>query len=391
MKTLTLEECLSEAMENNVSLQAARKKTEVAGALKGSSIDIPNTSVELIQNSTEGGGMDNGLTFSQDFEFPSVYVARHKVAGAQEKLSREEFNEAANSLKGEVMSAFYSLSFSKARVKLIEDDMRLYSEFAETARVRFEEGESSRLEYLNAKRMLARMETLLEQEMLAVSNFRLTLGRLTGSDNPVEIPSETAPLVEVVAEMSDFNPDATFGYRLSDARLGISEKNVFLARQEFWPGFSVSATSQLLIKGFNPYHIDRERFTKGDFMGFSVGITVPLYFGAKRARLMAARHELDMARLEMEDERIRANAEFNELRNNLQQASIRMNYYTSEGLEQAREIRRLAMVSYELGEIDYLEYMQNIQTSQEIWLEYLETVDNYNQLAIKILTLKGEL
>lgn len=388
---LTLEECLEYAAQSNPSMKTARMRIEAAKANVGTSVDIPNTAVELTQDATEGGGMDNGLSFSQEFDFPTVYVARRKVLKAEEALAREEYGEEFNALRGEIASAFHTVVYLKARLRLIEENMARYEEFARIAGERFEAGESSRLESLNARRLRAKMEATLHDTRLRLENSRLLLGRLTGLGEAVDANSPELSPLALPDGVGFFEASDSYASKVFDARLAIGRHNVSLARQEFWPGLSVSATSQLLIKGFNPYHIERERFSKGDFMGFSVGVTVPLFFGAKRARLQAAGREAELIRLQKEDEMQRLSSEFLQLSNDLRQAASRLDYYRQEGLEQAAEIKRLADISYELGEIDYMEYLQNLETATEIEMEYLEAVENYNQALIKIQTLKGQI
>lgn len=390
-EVLTLDECLGMAMENNPGLKGARKELDISEALAGSYLDIPNTGIELTQSTIEGAGMDNGLTFSQEFEFPTVYIARRKVSNAERQLRQIEYSKAVSELRGEVCSIYFSLMYQNAKLRLLHNDYTSYEDFARISEVRFEEGESSRLECLNARRMKARIEARIEDTRLAIEGLRLQLARALGLETPADIATNDIYLLEMEETLAEFNASATQDSRIGNARITISEKNEWLARQEFLPGLSVSATSQLVIKGFNPYHVERERFAKGDFMGFSVGITVPLFFGAKRSRLMAARREIELGRLRLEEGMQRQSMEFENLRNELLLSKKRLDYYTGEALAQAQDFRSLASISYQLGEIGYLEYMENIESSTEIWLEYLETLDRCNQSVIKIQTLKGEI
>ena len=81
------------------------------------------------------------------------------------------------------------------------------------------------------------------------------------------------------------------------ARMAASERNLSLTKQEFMPGLSIGLTGQLLIKGFNPYDIERSRFDKGNFMGFEVGVSIPLFWGGQKAKVKAARREVELAEI----------------------------------------------------------------------------------------------
>ncbi len=49
--------------------------------------------------------------------------------------------------------------------------------------------------------------------------------------------------------------------------------------------------SQLLIDSWDPYHINRQRFTEGNFFGFEVTVGVPLFYGATKAKVKAAQKD----------------------------------------------------------------------------------------------------
>lgn len=390
-RPLTLEECLAAALDNNFGLKGVRKEVDISEAMSGTYLDLPNTGIELSQSSIEGAGMDNGLTFSQEFEFPTVYIAKRKILKAEQQLRLAKYSKAVSELRGEIFSVYFSLLCQKAKLKILQKDYPSYSEFAKISGLRFEEGESSRLEYLNAERIKTKCEAQIEDTKSSILSLQLQLAGTMGLNYPVEIVDNDLFLIDCEDLLMDFNAETTHLSKVINAQIAVNEKNEFLARQAFLPGLSVSATSQLVIKGFNPYHVDRDRFTKGDFMGFAVGISVPLFFGSKRSKLIAAKREVELDRLKLEEGVQRQSLEFDNLKNELTVSKKRLDYYSKEALSHAEEFRKLASVSYELGEIDYLEYMQNMSSSLEIWMEYLETIDRHNQSVIKIQTLKGEI
>lgn len=389
-KTMSLAECLDSAAVYNPQLKAREMAVEKTRLLTATAFDAPNTGIELAQNATEGGGMDNGLQFSQEFDFPTVYVARRRVLKADTEVASSELSVARNSLFGEIAAAYHNLVYLKCLCRIYADRLRYYSEFARIAAERQEAGESSRIERINAERLRdnAGLESAAASGRYATAAS--SLASLIGMAGTVE-PVEDEP---VVLEYGDILEQPEIGFtamgRLLESQIRKTEKDVFLAKQEFMPGLSLSATSQLLIKGFNPYNIERHRFDKGNFMGFSVGVTVPLFFGAKLSRLKAAKRDVEIARMVREDEEKRLTREYEEARGELAESLGRLRYYEETGLGQAAELRRLAKVSYELGEIDYLEYMENLQAASEMEAGYLESINNYNQSVIRIKTLKSQ-
>lgn len=388
---LSLEECFELAEGRNPSLRAAMTDTERAATLVGTAFDAPNTGIQLSQDATDGGGMENGLTFSQEFEFPTIYVARRRLLKAEHTLACDSLNLRRTELRGEIASAYYSLLYCHSRVDALRRQSGRYAGFVSVARARYEAGETSRLECLNAENLFSRVEMELRNAETLERNKLALLSSLIGVEGPVDPVEDGLPVLDDSSVVADILPEESPVGALAAAEVERSRRSLGLARQEFLPGLFVSATSQLLISGFNPYHVDRPRFTQGNFMGFQVGVTVPLFFGAKRARLLAAGKELESARLRQENAALRLRADYAEAHNDFLNARTNLRYLENTGLERANEMARLAAVSYELGEIDYMEFMQNLESAAAMELDYLEGIESFNQAVIRLHTLKGTL
>lgn len=386
----TLEECLERAQSTN-QVKVAEKKLEIAEKQKGTYLDIPMTEIELVQSPVESGGPDNGLTISQEFEFPTLYIAKRKKMTAEEALAKEEYGEVLMQTRAAIISEYYRQVYLKEKVRLLYRDMEMYEEFVRISEVRYSEGETSRLESLNAARKRVTTETAINEARLNLKKSQLALALLIGMDSPIEVADTLLSIFEIKGGTMGFEPTNSYSSRILNARLEINKKDLALARQGYLPSLSVGATGQVFFNSFNPYHIEREKFRKGDFMGFSVGMSIPLVFVAQRSREAAARREIELTRLMMEDEEQRLMVEYLTMKAELDALQSRLEYYEREGLPNAEEIRHLANVSYTLGEIDYMEYIQNIEVSTETMIEYIDCIAQYNQTLIEIQTIKAEI
>ena len=389
-KVMSLQQCVDSALLKNGLVTAASLEIEKAGILRGTAFDPPKTGITLKQETTGGGGPENGVTFSQDFEFPTVYLEKSKVLAARENIERSNYNIVVNDLKYEVISQYHSLLFQRELLALNSRLEEMYERFGKLATVRYEDGDCSALVKMNAIRMLEnnRQERIGLLRDFSTGSERLRY--LTGSSEAV-VPAETplAPIV-LLPDSLNFSYETTPGGLLAESEIALSDRNVVLSRHELLPDIYLAATVQALIKSFNPYHIDRTRFEQGNFMGFEVGISVPLFFGAQRSKIKAAEAEVNIARLKKETEAMEAENRFRTLVGQLEKSAGRLSYFTSTALAQADEIKRLAEISYEYGEIDYMEYINNLETYYSIHREYLEAVDEYNQTVLKINHLIGQ-
>ena len=265
----------------------------------------------------------------------------------------------------------------------------IYDEFCRVASVRLKEGESSRLELMNAERVKGDNEMEGRRLKNEYSTKIVELKRLTGMEGEIALDGRPFGLIPVESLPDTFLFSATPRGVVAGHRLAVAEREIAVARNEFLPGIKLGATVQALIKSFNPYHVERERFRQGNFMGFEVGITVPLFFGASKSRLKAAEADRHIALMNNEAEDATARAEVASLARNLDTLISQIEYYDTVALPRADEIKRLAQVSYELGEIDYIEYIANMETAFSLYREYAGYINDYNRnmITLKSLTL----
>lgn len=382
--SLSLDECIDIALENNYSVITAKLEAEKAETLVATAFDVPQTAITLSQDATAGGSLENGVTFSQDFEFPTVYISRHKALKAEAEMQRLNLGRKKCETLRDVTAAYCRLAYSARCLELLAMQDSLYKRFVEIATIKFNAGETSRLEKMNAERLYNdNIINLRRAENDYISNAA-ELQRLLGVDVAVSPPGHSLLKLEADIFPSQLQYDNTSAGLLSQQLLNLSEKNLDVAKSGWLPGISVGATVQALIKGFNPYHIERQRFGPGNFMGFEVGITVPLFFGAQRAKVKAASRDVEIARNQFAQNKAEADTRYAALLNEFITESRALEYYESEALTEAVEIERIARVSYELGEIGYMEYVQNLEAASSIRMSHAETLNRYNLIVNNI-------
>lgn len=388
---LPLKDCIDIALAHNLSYKSAEAAVSQSRLLEATSFDVPQTMLSLVQTATDGGGPDNGLKLSQEFDFPTVYAARRKYLKSETELERRRADVTRNNLVMEVCALYDSLVYSREVCTIIAKQDTLYDKFCHVAKARYDAGETSRLEWLSARRLCHENKLALEQAQLEYASLLLRFQTALNTADTVE-PAESSlmPIEGYVTADSVSFGDTPEGM-VADGRLMVARRNRSLARQGFMPTLSVGATAQLLIKGFNPYHIDRQRFEKGDFVGFEVGVGLPLFFGSQRAKTRAASKAMEAEELRMADDQNKQAAALRMLDDDRRAALRAVDYYRSTGMPEAEEIARLSAVSYELGEIGYEEHARNLESTLAVRRACAEAIEKYNQTVIKLKHIKGEL
>lgn len=386
-RKVSLQECINMALENNPQMQVANKSVERAKALQGTAWEIDKTELSLSQDPTSGGSPDNALSLSQSIEFPTYYIARHKQLKAATQAERSKAAVVRLSLENDVKAAYYLAVYQAERLRVLESQDSLLAQYRTLAEKRYKAGETRQLELLSAERLQRenKMEVLAAHNELETA--QLLLSRLVGSVETVE-PKEDS-LLPLDWKQASYNYSQTPDGQYSADRLKASEQAVRVAKNGFAPSLSLSLRNQLVISSWNPYDQDRSRFDGGNFMGFEVGVGIPLFYGATRAKVKAARKEREMIALEIKEQEQLRQQEYLSALSRMNAAYVRYTYYNEEGRERSDKMAEQGLLEYSQGEISYLEYMNVLQESIDLRLKRASALNDYNQCVLVMEKLCG--
>lgn len=379
-RKVSLQECINMALEKNPQMQVANKSVERAKALQGTAWEIDKTELSLSQDPTSGGSPDNALSLSQSIEFPTYYIARHKQLKAETQAERSKAAVVRLALENDVKAAYYQAVYQAERLRVLESQDSLLAQYRTLAEKRYKAGETRQLELLSAERLQRenKMEVLAAHNELETA--QLLLSRLVGSVEAVE-PKEDS-LLPLDWKQASYNYSQTPDGQYSADRLKASEQAVRVAKNGFVPSLSLSLRNQLVISSWNPYDQDRSRFDGGNFMGFEVGVGIPLFYGATRAKVKAARKEREMIALEIKEQEQLRQQEYLSALSRMNAAYVRYTYYNEEGRERSDKMAEQGLLEYSQGEISYLEYMNVLQESIDLRLKRASALNDYNQCVL---------
>ena len=386
-RKVSLQECINMALEKNPQMQVANKSVERAKALQGTAWEIDKTELSLSQDPTSGGSPDNALSLSQSIEFPTYYIARHKQLKAETQAERSKAAVVRLALENDVKAAYYQAVYQAERLRVLESQDSLLAQYRTLAEKRYKAGETRQLELLSAERLQRenKMEVLAAHNELETA--QLLLSRLVGSVETVE-PKEDS-LLPLDWKQASYNYSQTPDGQYSADRLKVSEQAVRVAKNGFVPSLSLSLRNQLVISSWNPYDQDRSRFDGGNFMGFEVGVGIPLFYGATRAKVKAARKEREMIALEIKEQEQLRQQEYLSALSRMNAAYVRYTYYNEEGRERSDKMAEQGLLEYSQGEISYLEYMNVLQESIDLRLKRASALNDYNQCVLVMEKLCG--
>lgn len=388
---MTLQQCFELADKQNIALQSGRKAVEKAQVMQGTAWDLDKTEIAFSQNPASSGDTDNGLTFSQSIEFPTVYTARRGQLKAETQAEKSRLNVTSQQLRLEIANVYYAMLYQTRRLQILLQQDSVIQRYCDVAGKRYKAGEARQLEFLSADRM--RNDNRLEMTKVKneAENLQTALMALLNTTTPVVPAADNLVIPQRSPMNAAFNYQQTADAQYQKDLISALDKEVKCAKTGYAPSLSLALRSQLLIDSWDPYHINRQRFTEGNFFGFEVTVGIPLFYGATKAKVKAAQKDREVALLAMQQEQREKERDYKQGYNRLQNAIKRMEYYNGENMAKAKDIERLSTLEYENGEISYVEYASALQEAIDMRLKQAEVVNEYNEAVLALMALNNSL
>ena len=388
---MTLQQCFQLADRQNLALQSGRKAVEKAQVMQGTAWDLDKTEIAFSQNPASSGDTDNGLTFSQSIEFPTVYTARRGQLKAETQAEKSRLNVTSQQLRLEIANVYYAMLYQTHRLQILLQQDSVIQRYCDVAGKRYKAGEARQLEFLSADRM--RNDNRLEMTKVKneAENLQTALMALLNTTTPVVPAADNLVISQRSPMNAAFNYQQTADAQYQKDLISVLDQEVKCAKTGYAPSLSLALRSQLLIDSWDPYHINRQRFTEGNFFGFEVTVGVPLFYGATKAKVKAAQKDREVALLAMQQEQREKERDYKQGYNRLQNAIKRMEYYSGENMAKAKDIERLSTLEYENGEISYVEYASALQEAIDMRLKQAEVVNEYNEAVLALMALNNSL
>lgn len=388
----SLTECVNYAQAHSLRIKSAQLQMQRAHRNEGSFFEIDKTELSLSQDPTSGGSPDNAFTLSQRVDFPTVYASRRQLLKAETAVEAARTQLTASELTKEVAEVYTDILLSRHEAELLKQNDSILSDFVRIAKVRLTNGETNRLEVLNAEQLQSENKLRLQSVISRMSISTNLLQTLMNADFAVVPIDDYIPAMLQGNEMvaSDYAYNITPQGVLMDAERQLAERKLKLVRQDFMPSFSLGIRHQFVMSGLNPYDVDRSKFEKGGWMGFEFGVAFPLFFGSQKAKTAVAKYDVELVNNRLAEESSKAGAAYQAAQASLATAYNSYNQWQHVSLPHAREIRRLSLIEYQAGEISYVEHIQHLNAALEAELSAAQAADELNKAIIKLNYITGK-
>lgn len=388
----SLVECIDYAQTHSLRIKAARLQQQRAKRQEASFFEIDKTELSLSQDPTSGGSPDNAFTLSQRIDFPTVYTSRKQVLKAETAVEAARTQLTAKELTKEVATVYTDVLARRHEAELLKQNDSVLAAFVHIAKIRFANGETNRLEVMNAEQMLAENQLRLQMALSGEKQSVSMLQSLINADFDVEPNDSYVPSSLLTDDLllNNYAYTATPQGQLLSAEQRLAEQQLRHTRQGYMPSLSLGVRHQFVMSGLNPYDVDRSKFEKGGWMGFELGVAFPLFFGAQKAKTAVAKYDVEVASTRLAEQTMLANTDYQVARDAFSQALNNYQKWMGQSVPNAQEIRRLSLVEYQAGEITYVEHIQHLSSALDTELAAAEAADQLNKAIIHLNYITGK-
>ena len=379
-QTITIEEAIDMAKKNYPSLKESQAFIEREQAMKGTSFDLGNTQVftgkEEVGNDLPGvqttiGFQQGNIDLLSGFSKSKFYKERVQLGEKFYDLNEQQ-------LVRNVMQAYDQINYTKAQLRFAEQLDSVYANFRTASQLRYDTGETDKLEFIAASSEYQQIQVLRQQAYDNIEIAKRALKQYLGIDQEietVELPYETMNYMAVLdsASVAD-NPLLQYSMQNSE----VSKANIGVEKSQFLPKFNISYGRQVVddISGFNSYQ---------------AGISIPLWFLPQKSRVKAAKADARVAENQYLEQKAVTESRVSQLLKSLEKTQKTLDYYQEGALVLAEEQISTAELASKEGEIDYVNYITILNSAIRIKQNHLQFINQYNQLAIELQYQLGNL
>lgn len=371
--SISLDQVINLAKANNLELKNAALNVESHKALVKTGWTLGDTEFSYMNGQINTKVMDYNWYIRQDLGVPfhqSSVTNYMKVL-----LSQSEANQqlVTRSIELEASLVYFELVWRQQRQKLIEKDFLQYAAATKIAQIKYQSGESNLLSKVMMEAQYEELRLLLQQANADKAAAQQNLMKVLQSEISYEAEIDSLPKIQV-----EYNPDSLYTYFEKSSvmnylysGLNVSEQNVKVQKSTISPRLGVGYFNQSIVKyrGFD---------------GWEVNVKFPLWFRAHSGQIQSAKIKNEIENNAFQQKRFSMMSDLRTLNKQRITLSEKLETYERTSLKQADLIMDNAELLYRSGEIEYLEYIRSIGQAITIKLNYLDNLNEFNQVTLRI-------
>jgi outer membrane protein, heavy metal efflux system len=330
---------------------------------------------------TRVGPQRHKISLGQKFPWPSKLILAAQAADAQARASGQRYQKAKLALFHKVKDAYYQYYFLSQSIEITTANLQLLQQLEAVARARYRSSSGKHPDVIRAQLELSSLEDRLASLKAMRKPLVSQLLYLTADSSrqqlpwPGKVPADVQLAMggrEIVAQMKRSNPDLA---AMAEDILA-AEKAVSLARRSVLPDVTLGVTWIPTDEPDGPMP-DEDRGK--DPLAFTVGFSLPLWYGRHRAARKAAQSKLHAVRLFREETSNMLIARIEKIIFEIQDAQRKRQLYRGKLLPKAKEALQSVQASYRGGKASFLSLVEAQRIRLQFQLELVRSITTHHR------------
>lgn len=369
VETVTLDELLAEARENNPRVKAARAEWEKVKERYPQAVSLDDPMLTYMQPvrevETRLGPQERMIGLSQRIPFPGKLGTRGEIVEKEAEIARTRYEKTLRDLAAEVKKAYYDLYFIDRAVELDHENKAVLDYFFDVSRTNYGLDVSELDELVRAQKSsaMATLDLLKAREMreAAVSRINTLLDRPPHS--PLATPAEVEPgeFAHAPDDLYEWAAESNEEVKIAGLEVEKSELEKRLAGYAWKPDFNLGVNyTQIGDTGFGGADAGEDAFA------VTLGVNIPLWFSKNRAAVSEKELGLERRLFERSAAVTDVTNRVRRVYFDLLTAKNIMDLYGGKLIPEAKESLDFAEARYKTGR----EMLGRLLETQSMWINF---------------------
>jgi cobalt-zinc-cadmium resistance protein CzcA len=294
--------------------------------------------------------------------------------GSQKNMADKRVKISQNLVKSAVKILYYQILVQELNREYLKKQEGIYAMMSKAATLKFKQGETNKLEQVAAE---ARLREFQQKELSLstdIQNSYRSLGYWINRKETFSIAGNEKLNLDLVQNLGEIQQSPSI--QLLEEQVNHGKLLTAVERQKLKPDLKFGFTNQSIE------NVGGQNYVQA-------GLNIPIFTKAQKAKIAASEKQTMAYESLLEQNKTQFSTELNNLKAQHQKFINSLQYYMQVALPQADLLENTALKSYQEGEIEYVEMLQNTQSAWSIRENYLTEVQNNNQNIIQIETILG--
>ncbi len=328
-------------------------------------------------------GYGGSVSISQTVTF-GKRTANVELARSESALSKALLADYLRNLRADATVAYLEALKQDQLYKVKQNAYQNLYELAQSDSIRLSKGKIMEIDAIQSKLEAGMMYNELLQSESEMKSAFASLSIYTGTkeatllfrpDASLHIPRRSFDLPDLIKQGTVFRSDITAAMQNVD----VANRALKVARRERNMDVDVS------LEVSHNAQVKNEEAPAPSYSGITAGIAIPLQFSRfNKGAILAAKRRTEQAAIEYDGAVLQVQNEILKAYHQYESLTSQVGHYENGMLEQANQVLKGKIYSYNRGEVSLLEVLNAQRTYDDVQALYYETLFNYASALVEL-------